>query len=334
MNIESLIQSAASKTPPVVMVVGDQRLLVTRAMDAVRAATVGTGPRGLNEDQFDGTQDTAATVVNAARSLPMMAKVRLVFVRNVDQWKADTWDEMLRYFENPSPSTVLLMAADKLHGSLKAVTFCKKKSWFFEAKDLEEGDIGPWLSAEIKRRHVRIAPGAAELLALSVGADLGALTDALERLSIFAGDREITDEDVEATIKTTRESGPFELSQAVADKNIARCMSILVSLARPRGKDQEIPALVVMALVYRQIRLMSLVRDALDRSEDPTRPLHGKMPPHAARTTVTQARAWSSRALLRALELCADTERKLKGSSSSKGLEWRALENLALALCH
>jgi DNA polymerase-3 subunit delta len=332
MGIEALITDAQKgKVAPILVVVGDERMLVTQAIDAVRAATVGTGPRGFNEDHFDATNTQGAAVADAARSLPMMAKVRLVLVRNAEAWKADQWDELLRYADSPSPSTVLLVTAEKLNGSMRFVSAAKKKGYLYEAKTPDERDLGPWLDAEARRRGIAFERGAAEALILSIGADLGALADGLERLQLFAGKRAIREDDVEEVIKPIRESGVFELSEAVADKNLPRCFSIIDSLSRAKDKDK--PALVVLALVARQVRLISIARDAIEKGADPVSALAGKMPPFAAKNMARFAKKWSSAQLFRALRKLSETDGRLKSVSAARGQEWRVMEELVLLLC-
>jgi DNA polymerase-3 subunit delta len=333
MSIETLVADAGrGKTPPIVLVVGDERLLVTRAVDAVRGATVGPGPRGFNEDHFDAQSAASATVVDAARSLPMMGRARFVLVHNADGWKADAWDELLRYAESPSPTSVILLTAEKLNGNLKIVTTAKKRGWFFEAKPPSDENVGPWLDAEARRRGITFEPGAAASLALSIGGDLSALTDALERLHLFAGGRAITESDVEEVVKPIRESGPFDLPEAVADKDRARCLSLIDNLSRARDKDK--PALVLLALIARQLRMLSLARDALDRGGDPAGALRGWCPPFAAKEIAAKAKArWSAAHLFRALKRVAEADARLKSSGGGRGHEWRVMEELVLGLC-
>jgi DNA polymerase-3 subunit delta len=333
MGIESLIADAKkAKLPPIIVLVGDERLLITQAIDAIRAGTVGAGPRGFNEDHFDASSATSAAVADAARSLPMMAKVRLVLVRNAEAWKADAWDELLRYAESPSASTVLVLVAEKLNGSMKFVANAKKRGYLFEAKTPDERELGPWLDAEARRRGITFARGAAECLQLSIGADLGALTDALERLQLFASDRAITEDDIEEVVKPIRESGVFELSDAVAERDLPRCFSIIDSLSRSRDKDK--PALVVLALLARQIRTLALARDAIDRGGDPAAALSGRVSPFVAKKLANVARAkWSAPQLWRALKKLSETDGRLKSVSAARGQEWRVMEELVLALC-
>lgn len=333
MGIEKLIAAAKKgKVDPIIVLVGEERLLLTQAIDAVRAATVGTGPRSFNEDHFDANDTSSATVADAARSLPMMANMRLVLVRNAEAWKADQWDELLRYAESPSPSTVLLITAEKLNGSLRFISAAKKKGYFYEAKPPDEKQLGPWLESEAQRRGITFDRGAAEALIFAIGGDLSALTDALERLELFADNKVIREEDIEEVIKPIRESSVFDLSEAVSEKDLPRCLSIIDSLSRSRDKDK--PALVVLALVARQIRMLAIARDAIDKGTDPLAALSGKMPTFAAKNVARLAKnKWSSGQLFRALKKLSETDGRLKSVSAARGQEWRVMEELVLTLC-
>ena len=100
---------------PVYVLGGNEWLLVSRCMNAVRTAVVGTGPRGLSEDVFDGDNVSVNNLVGACRTLPMMAKRRLVTVRSAEEMAQKLGDkdqkEFFGYLASPEPTTVLLLVA-------------------------------------------------------------------------------------------------------------------------------------------------------------------------------------------------------------------------------
>ena len=102
---------------PVYVLGGNEWLLVSRCMNAVRAAVVGAGPRGLSEDVFDGDNASMNHVLGACRTLPMMAKRRLVVVRGAEDLAQKLSDkdqkEFFAYLATPEPTTVLLLVATK-----------------------------------------------------------------------------------------------------------------------------------------------------------------------------------------------------------------------------
>lgn len=325
MDVQRAIDDAAKgKVLPVYVIHGSERLLVTRAVEALRKATVGGGPRGLAEDHYEAGEIKPARVLDTARSLPMMSKWRFVLVRSLGDWKADELEQLLPYIDKPTPSTVLVLLADKLDGRTRFATTLKKKGVLFAADPPAERDLVPWVEAEAKRRGASFSQGAAASLVLTIGADLGALSDALDRLQLFASGRAITEQDVDQTVAPLREASTFDLPEAVADKNLPRALGLVHQL----GKQRE-AGLLVLAMVARQVRILSRARDALDRGEDLGSVL--RLPPFIVGKVAQQARRWTGPQLARALRICARADARFK-SGGGRDREARLLEELVLAL--
>src|SRR5687768_17279199 len=69
---------------------GPERFLIERAADLLKRASLGDGPPGFNDDLFHGNASfSAQRLINAARTLPMMARSRFVLARDVDEAPAD-----------------------------------------------------------------------------------------------------------------------------------------------------------------------------------------------------------------------------------------------------
>ena len=89
MTLDELIRSArAGKLLPVCVLSGTERVLIERAVDALRSAALADGIPGFNEDVFQGQGLSAQSLLSAARTMPMMAKMRFVLVRNLDAMPA------------------------------------------------------------------------------------------------------------------------------------------------------------------------------------------------------------------------------------------------------
>ncbi|MEI8257217.1 MAG: DNA polymerase III subunit delta [Deltaproteobacteria bacterium] len=325
MDVQRAIDDALKgKLLPVYVIQGAEPMLVSRAIEALRKVTVGGGPRALSEDHYEAATTRPAAVIDACRMLPMLSKWRFVMVRAVDNWKADDHEQLLGYINAPTPSTVLVLLTDKLDGRTKFATALKKKNILFDAQGPSEREMVPWLEAEAGRRGTSFAPGAAASLVLVIGADLSAVSDALDRLLLFASGRAITEGDVDAVIATVRESSQFELPDAIADKNMAKALGIAHQLQRQRAAG-----LLVLAMVARQMRLLARTRDALDRGEDLIQAL--RVPPFVASKLAGQVKRWTPAQLSRALRTCARTDLRLK-SGGGRDRDARAIEELVLWL--
>jgi DNA polymerase-3 subunit delta len=91
---QALNEAKTGALRPVYLVLANEPHTATGVVRALRhAALVGAVP-GLNEDQFDAGERKVDDALSAARTLPMMAKRRLVVVRQIERWepRADTKD--------------------------------------------------------------------------------------------------------------------------------------------------------------------------------------------------------------------------------------------------
>ena len=75
---ELIARVEQGRVPAVAVIVGAERFFVDRAIAALRAAVVGDSA-GFNEDAFEGKGGSAARILDAVRTLPMLASQRLVF---------------------------------------------------------------------------------------------------------------------------------------------------------------------------------------------------------------------------------------------------------------
>jgi DNA polymerase-3 subunit delta len=318
-------QAREGKLLPVYLLAGEEWLHIARCADAVRRATVGDGPRGLSEDLFDARQTSAAAIVTACRTLPMMARKRLVTVRGCEDMRKADQEVLLPYLEKAEPSTVLLLVGPGFDLRVKLALAAKERGWLFVAKAPTEGELVPWIEREARAKGVTLEAGAAESLALAVGPDLSLLADGLERLALYTRGAPVTATTVDEVITPVREVPAWDLAEAVGRRDLPACLGILGRLMAQRH-----PALPTLALVARQVHLIAKARAHIESRATTSLAAALKLPPLAAQKIGDQAKRWSPGAIQRALRVLAATDAALKGAK--RGDE-RVLEECLVALC-
>ncbi len=97
-----------------------------------------------------------------------------------------------------------------------------------------------------------VAPEAWLALGRKTGFDLAASRSALEKLLLFAGDKKtIGPDDVEEVIGRTREDSVFDLTAALAERNLEKALQVLQDLLA-----HAVPVTVVHALLVREVRFL------------------------------------------------------------------------------
>jgi DNA polymerase-3 subunit delta len=243
---------ARGEIAPIYCLHGAERYLVDRCLAAIRAAVLGAagGGASFNHDVFELKETPLARVVATARTMPMMARRRLVIAKGIDEVKAPELEPLLPYVEDPNPTTCLVLIGDKVDTRFKVFSTLRKAGYLHEFPALRDRELGPWLAREARQRKVSLDADAATALAEIAGPDLGRLSQALEQLTLYVGDgKRIRLEDVEELIAETRQRGVFELTKAIGDGDVERALRLLANMQRNRE-----PALRIQFMLVRQLR--------------------------------------------------------------------------------
>lgn len=328
MEIDEVIREArAGRFRPVHVLTGTERFLIERAVRLLKVASVGEGPRGFNDDVFHGKGVKAQAVISAARTMPMMASARFVLVRDVEDLVAAELDQLATYVGDPSPSTCLVITAEKLDGRTRFAKVAQKSGALTDTRELKGVALRDFALRETKERGHALASDAADALVDAIGADLSALDDAIERVSLYVGaGKPIALESVEACITRVRVDTVWSLVDSVA----ARDGRMAIQATRSLLADRE-PPLKILALLARQLRMVGKMRDALAqglRGPDATK--YAGAPPFKARDLEASAKRFNADELAAAFRVLAETDLALKGSRVPPEV---TLEAAVLALC-
>lgn len=322
-----IVGASKGSLESVYVLVGAERLLVERAVDAVRAAIDAMGAPGFNVEIFDGKGLEARRVLAAARTIPMMADKRFVLVRRFDTMTPTEQNELAEYLKSPCDSACVMLVAEKLDGRSKLAKEAKKAGVLIDAKPLRGAELREFVRGEATGRGHSIAPAGVEALLDAVGDDLSAVDDAMERLSLFVGPGQRIDADaVTQCVTRIRVESIWSLVDAIGLKDRRKGIAAAQSLL-----DDREPPLRLLAMVARQLRIVARMREALSeglRPRDAAK--RAGAPPFKAADLTESARRFTANSLGRAFALLAETDRALKGSKRPPDV---VFQSAVLALC-
>jgi DNA polymerase III subunit delta len=316
-----------SQSQPVYVLVGADQYLQTRFLAETTARLVPPAMRAFALDAFEGKQATASQVLSAARTIPMMARHRLVILREAEALGAEGLAEIVPYLENPSPQATLVLIFGKADGRWKVISASKKKGFLLELETPRA--LVPWLREEAQRQGAKLADDAARRLVEVVGNDLARLAGSVAQLALFVDPGAVIDVDaVDELVAETRERTVFELANAVGEGQRERALRAIGSLFEQRES-----AVGVAIMVARHMRQLALAKQAvaekISRAELPR--VIGA-PPFAIDKLVDQARRFTPRALERAVGVLARVDLELKGPVKGALGERMVLERMVSEL--
>ncbi|HVU51149.1 MAG TPA: DNA polymerase III subunit delta [Polyangia bacterium] len=250
---------ARGKIAPLYCLAGE-RYLVDAAHAAIRAAVLGQAgaAAGFNHDTFELKESGLDACLATARTLPMMAKRRLVVGKGVDQVKADLLEPLVAYAADPNPSTCLVLVGDKVDVRFKAFVALRKAGYLHVFQPLRDNALAAWLRAEARARKIDLQADAAGALADLAGPELGRLSQALDQLALYTNGQPITLGDVEELIAETRQRNVFELTKTIGAGDVPRALGLLANMLRNRE-----PALRIQYMLARQMRQIWRAKELL-----------------------------------------------------------------------
>ena len=204
------------------------------------------------------------------------------------------WDNLPNYVENEMPSSTLLVFVDEQLS--KGNALLKQLKPFSQVQEMPTPSreaLSRWVKDRAAEKGARLSPGALSMLIQFVGGNLWTLDNELEKLALYASDRVINEGDVRLLASQSKEASIFIAVDALLE---GRPSTALKTIQRLRNEGAEFPYIATM--IGRQLRLVTLARDLLDRGhkEQAIGERLGIAHDFAVKRTVEQARkhSWKS----------------------------------------
>src|SRR5213078_602088 len=197
---------------------------------------------------------------------------------------------------------------------------------------VEESDAVRWIQEYCGTREVKIEADAARELVDALGGDMMMISNELEKLILYAGDKKrITLGDVETMVLAAKQRSLYELTDAISAKDRVRALEVLDAiLSSGEGEEAAIGHIYMLAKTFRQM-LVILERNVRDQRMLWAALWQGfRVPPFAADDIIKQARRYKNRReLTRAIRLVAKADLALRSNPVSKRM---VLERLVMDL--
>jgi DNA polymerase-3 subunit delta len=330
---------------PVWLLTGEERLLRDQALSAIVKAALAGGLAELNLDKFTAGEASVDKVLGATRTVPMMAKRRVVIVRGLERWDnvnaGDAGDEeaenikalppldrLAEYAKAPIDTTVMILVAEKLDGRRKLVSAAKKGGFAVDCATVDGRQLPGWIAARAEAKGHAIDRDTCELIAQIAGPDLSYLDDVLERLSLYVGaGKPITEDAVGVCVTRVRLADTWKLVDAASTKDLGKVLALFADVYDPR--DRGLPLVGAIAWSLRQLlKLDASLRDGA--SIDEAARAAGIYPAFRARDHAKKLKAFRPRELERWLVVVQETDVALK---SSRRAPDAILEEMFTRLC-
>jgi DNA polymerase-3 subunit delta len=276
---------AKTKTSSIYFVTGSDESAVKKAARAL-AEKLAPGADAFGLETIDGAVDTvdactraAEDAVQALLTLPFLGGSKLVWLKSAtfladsvagrSESVTNALEKLCAVLKAGLPEGVIFLLsapqADKRRTLYKTLTKLAETQ-IHDMPDLGfragEEEIIEWTTSRVHKRDLQLSPEAVETLAARIGLDTGQLENELDKLeTAFGKSHPIGAEEVRGLVPQTREGGIFDLSEAIARRNLPLALDTLQQLMRQGEKGVGI----LLAAIVPTVRNLLLVKDLLVR---------------------------------------------------------------------
>lgn len=307
---------------PLYLLLGPEIYLRRVAAQAItETALSSTMLREFNESAFSLLSDQVQSAVAAAEQLPMMSDVRVVRIRDFARLREADEDILIRYLNNPSPTTVMIFIADDLDKRKKSSKVLLDTCTVVEFSPLKDAEAKAWAKSRLKELKVSADDQVLSELIRLVGTDVQTLANELEKLaSAAAATNRITLDHVDELIGRSRELSNFELADHLMAGNRKKALETLHRLL----EDGAEPVMLV-GLIAGNYHRLALGKHLLARGGRDEVFRNISLPPFKRDSYISTLQRSTAAKIARGIQLTAATDLAIKTSQATPRLQLEML---------
>lgn len=334
MTFDQIIRDLENKQyKPVYFLMGEEPYYIDKITDYVTGCILPDTEKDFNQTILYGLDTDIETIITTARRFPMMASRQVVVVREAQQ--IDNIEDLLPYAENPLKSTILVInyKYKKLDKRRKLFNAIKKQGIIFESKKVYDNEIPQWINKFLNEKQFTIDPPAGMILADYLGNDLNKIVKELEKLiiTIPQGENNITPEQIERNIGISKDYNNFELSKALAYKNVLKANRI-INYFGSNQKDHYITATI--ASLYFFFSKVLVFYSLKDKSNQGNVASGLRVNYYFANDIMKAARNYDTKKLFEIIALLREYDMKSKGVDNASATPGGLLKELIYKILH
>ncbi len=258
MKFKDIVKDVKARNfKPIYFLMGEEPYFIDQITKLLEENALPKDQQNFNQTVLYGGDTDIATVIEEAKRYPMMAERVVVIIKEAQLLRRI--EELESYAINPQNSTVLVFAYKYkfLDKRKKLYKVLSKHYVLVESKRLYDNQIPDWIKHNLKNKGYDATPKAIQLLAESLGTDLGRIENELQKLELTVSKGQLIDDElVENNIGISKDFNNFELINALRDKDFTKAIQIQRYFAS-NLKDN--PLVITLNLLYTFFSRLMLV---------------------------------------------------------------------------
>ena len=275
------------------------------------------GEDDFSYKRIDGPALDANAFQQAVDAMPFMTEHTLIELRDVDINKLADADACMKTISDiPDYCTIVFVqnAEYEPDGRLRFVKTLRSEGKELKFTQQSQGMLTDWIVRRFAAAGKRIDLSAAQRLIFISGDLMSRLIPEIEKIAAYASTDKVTQEDVEAVANHIPEAVVFEMTELMAQKKVNSALSVLSELLADKNNEP----IMMLAVLGKQMRQLYAARLALEKNLGTKYVMEvcSMKYDYIAAKLLTAAKGFTLAQLRRAVELCAETDYRMKSSGA------------------
>jgi DNA polymerase-3 subunit delta len=275
------------------------------------------GEDDFSYKRIDGPALDANGFQQAVDAMPFMTERTLIELRDVDINKLADADACLKTVSDiPDYCTVVFVqnAQYEPDGRLRFVKTLRSEGKELKFIQQSQGMLTDWIVRRFAAAGKGIELSAAQRLIFISGDLMSRLIPEIEKIAAYASGDKVTQADVEAVANHIPEAVVFEMTELIAQRKTNSALTVLSELLADKNNEP----IMMLAVLGKQIRQLYAARLALEKNLGTKYVMEvcSMKYDYIAAKLLTAAKGFSLAQLRRAVELCAETDYRMKSSGA------------------
>lgn len=276
------------------------------------------GDKGVSDFNLDERRTITGMepedLIESLDTMPFGSDFRLVILWEADKLPKALSEAVVAYLAEPNPDSVLCLVAGSLAKGTrlyKAVNRLGERA-VIDCTPMKRWELPAFVRSLAVSHSVTMSQGAAEELVSRIGESTVYLDNEVKALAMLKGEgSEITLTDVERNVARTAEVKPWDLLDAVCERDATKACSLLALMPTTSP-------VAIHVLLLGRLRELICAKSLAERGESSLLATELKKRPWQVKNHARWARKFTMRELEEALRSGAECERQLKGTGDSE----------------
>lgn len=294
---------------------GPEDYLREQYLSRLKAVCLPEGEDSFSFKRMDGPELDVQELAQAIDAMPFLTDRSFIEIRGVDLNKLKDAEKVIEVLSDiPDYCTVVLVQSAQFEpdGRLKSIKGLRAIAYELKFTQQSQGQLIDWIIRRFSAAGKSIELDAVQRLIFISGDLMNKLIPEIEKVAAYSKNDKVTAADVDAVANHVPEAVIFDMTDYISQKKYNSALSVLAELLSDKNNEP----IAMLGMLGLQMRKLYAARLAIDNELGVKYVMDSCAIKYEyiANKLMASARGFTLQRLIRAVEICTETDYNMKSS--------------------